>query len=206
MKKIILAVFFLITIFSAKAQNGDLLIAFEKSYANEKKVDYPKAIANITSVYSSHQSNYEINLRLGWLYYLSANYKDSNTYYAKALALKPMSLEAIFGNILPLLAQGKYNSIEALAKKALAIAPNDSKAEYYLGVANYYQKDYLKSERYLEKAINQYPFDVDLNLMLGWTKIALGKISEAKALFQVAQRHSPYSNEVKTAIDFINKK
>lgn len=66
--------------------------------------------------------------------------------------------------------------------------PNDSRAEYYLGLANYYQKDYLKSERYLEKAINQDPFDVDLNLMLGWTKSALGKKNEAKVLFQVAQR------------------
>jgi hypothetical protein len=41
--------------------------------------------------------------------------------------------------------------------------------------------------------------------MLGWAKFALGKKNEAKALFQVAQRHSPNSAAVKTAIDLINK-
>ena len=205
MKHFIIILSFLAVVFSANAQNSDLLSAFEKSYLHEKNQDYAKAVASLTSVYSKNQTNFETNLRLGWLLYLSGNLKESNTYYAKAIELKPMALEAIYGNILPLLAQGKYSNVEALATKAISIAPNDSRAEYYIGVASYYQKDYLKSERFLEKAINQYPFDLDLNLMLGWTKFALGKKNEAKALFQVAQRHSPNSAAVKTAIDLINK-
>jgi len=205
MKHFIIILSFLAVVFSANAQNSNLLSAFEKSYLHEKNQDYAKAVASLTSVYNKNQTNFETNLRLGWLHYLSGNLKESNTYYAKAIELKPMALEAIYGNILPLLAQGKYSNVEALANKAISIAPNDSRAEYYIGVASYYQKDYLKSERFLEKAINQYPFDLDLNLMLGWAKFALGKKNEAKALFQVAQRHSPNSAAVKTAIDLINK-
>jgi len=205
MKHFIITFSFLATIFSANAQNGELLSAFEKSYLYEKNQEYTKAVASIAGVYNKYQTNFETNLRLGWLHYLSGNLKESNNYYAKAIELKPMALEAIYGNILPLLAQGKYNEIVNLANKAISIAPNDSRAEYYIGVASYYQKDYLKSERFLEKAINQYPFDLDLNLMLGWAKFALGKKNEAKALFQVAQRHSPNSAAVKTAIDLINK-
>lgn len=205
MKHFIIILSFLAVFFSTNAQNSDLLSAFEKSYLHEKNQDYAKAIASLTSIYNKNQTNFETNLRLGWLHYLLGNLKESNSYYAKAIELKPMALEAIYGNILPLLAQGKYSNVEALANKAISIAPNDSRAEYYMGVASYYQKDYLKSERFLEKAINQYPFDLDLNLMLGWTKFALGKKNEAKALFQVAQRHSPNSAAVKTAIDLINK-
>jgi tetratricopeptide (TPR) repeat protein len=205
MKHFIITFSFLATIFSANAQNGELLSAFEKSYLYEKNQEYTKAVASISGVYNKYQTNFETNLRLGWLHYLSGNLKESNNYYAKAIELKPMALEAIYGNMLPLLAQGKYNEIVNLANKAISIAPNDSRAEYYIGVASYYQKDYLKSERFLEKAINQYPFDLDLNLMLGWAKFALGKKNEAKALFHVAQRHSPNSAAVKTAIDLINK-
>jgi tetratricopeptide (TPR) repeat protein len=205
MKHFIITLIFLATIFSVNAQNGELLNAFEKSYLYEKNQEYTKAVASLAVVYNKYQTNFETNLRLGWLHYLSGNLKESNIYYAKAIELKPMALEAIFGNILPLLAQGKYGNIEVLANKAISIAPNDSRAEYYIGLVSYYQKDYLKSERFFEKAINQYPFDLDLNLMLGWSKFALGKKNEAKALFQVAQRHSPNSAAVKTAIDLINK-
>jgi tetratricopeptide (TPR) repeat protein len=205
MKHFIITLSFLATIFSANAQNAELLSAFEKSYLYEKNQEYTKAVGSLAVVYNKYQTNFETNLRLGWLYYLSGNLKESNIYYAKAIELKPMALEAIYGNILPLLAQGKYSNIEVLANKAISIAPNDSRAEYYIGLVSYYQKDYLKSERFLEKSINQYPFDLDLNLMLGWAKFALGKKNEAKALFQVAQRHSPNSAAVKTAIDLINK-
>ena len=121
------------------------------------------------------------------------------------MELKPLALEAIYGKILPLIGQEKYNSVIKLSEKALTIAPNDSKAEYFIGLANYHKKNYLKSEKYLEKAINKYPFDLDINLILGWTKFALGKKNEAKSLFQVAQRNSPNNERVKMAIELINK-
>lgn len=196
---------FTLIFFSSKAQNGELLNAFQKSYTHENNHDYTKSIASLENVYSKYQTNYEVNLRLGWLYYLASNFNDAVKYYSKAVDLKPLALEAIYGNILPVLAQGKYSEVISLANKALSIAPNDSRAEYYLGVVSYYQKDYTKSERFLEKALNKYPFDIDINLMLGWTKFALGKKNEAKALFYVAQRNSPQSIAVKTAIEAINK-
>ncbi|MDP3352914.1 MAG: tetratricopeptide repeat protein [Flavobacteriaceae bacterium] len=205
MKKLLISFLIIAGINDLNAQNGELLSVFEKSYTLEYNLEYGKAIASFESVYSKYQSNFETNLRLGWLHYLAGNFKDADKYYSKAVELKPLALEAIYGNILPLLAQGKYNEVLILSNKALSIAPNDSRAEYYIGVVSYYQKDYTKSERFLEKAINKYPFDVDINLMLGWTKFALGKKNEAKVLFQVAQRHSPNSVAVKTALDAINK-
>jgi len=205
MKNTILTTTFLFIITIISAQKDDLTKAFEKSYTNEYNIEYNKAVNNLESVYKKYTSNYELNLRLGWLHYLSGNLKESEKYYTKAMDLKPLALEAIYGKILPMLGQEKYNLVLEVAKKAISIAPNDSKAEYYIGLAHYYKKEYLKAEKFLEKAINKYPFDLDINLMLGWTKFALGKKNEAKVLFQVAQRNSPNNVAVKSAIELINK-
>lgn len=205
MKKIILTTAFLFVLTIINAQRNELLNAFEESYSNEKNLEYAKAAYDLESIYLKYMSNYEINLRLGWLKNSSGDLKESENYYTKAMELKPLAIEAIYGKILPLIGQEKYNSVIKLSEKALTIEPNDTKAEYFIGLANYHKKNYLKSEKYLEKAINKYPFDLDINLMLGWTKFALGKKNEAKSLFQVAQRKSPNNRRVKTAIDLINK-
>lgn len=205
MKKLLISIVLFFIITYANAQGNRLLTAFEESYAYETNLEYVKAATTLEKEYLNYISNYEINLRLGWLRYSAGDYKYSEEYYTKALELKPLSLEAIYGKILPLLELQKYRSIIKLAEKALTIAPNDSRAEYFIGLASYYKKDYVKSEKYLEKAINKYPFDLDINLMLGWTKLALGKKNEAKALFLVAQRKSPANLRVKNALDVINK-
>lgn len=205
MKKIIITVTFLLVSIIINAQKDELLIAFESSYTNENNQEFNKALENLNDVYENYETNYELNLRLGWLNYLTENHNDSEKYYATAMKLKPLALDAIYGHILPLLQQEKYNEVISLSEKALTVAPNDSRAEYYIGLANYYKKDYLKAEKYLEKAINKYPFDLDINLMLGWTKFAMGKKNEAKVLFKVAQRHSPNNTAVKSAIELINK-
>jgi len=205
MKKIILTTAFLFVLTIVNAQKNELLNAFEQSQMNEVNHDYAKAARDLESIYLKYMSNYEVNLRLGWLKNSSGDLKESENYYTKAMELKPLALEAIFGKILPLIGQEKYNSVIKLSEKALSIAPNDSKAEYFIGLANYHKKNYLKSEKYLEKAINKYPFDLDINLMLGWTKFAMGKKNEAKSLFQVAQRNSPNNERVKMAIELINK-
>ncbi|RLD84502.1 MAG: hypothetical protein DRJ07_04885 [Bacteroidetes bacterium] len=205
MKNLLISTVLLFIFTYANAQGNRLLTAFEESYAHETNLEYVKAATTLEKEYLNYISNYEINLRLGWLRYSAGDYKYSEEYYTKALELKPLSLEAIYGKVLPLLELQKYRSIIKLAEKALAIAPNDSRAEYFIGLASYYKKDYVKSEKYLEKAINKYPFDLDINLMLGWTKLALGKKNEAKALFLVAQRKSPANLRVKNALDVINK-
>ena len=205
MKKLLLTSILLSIITIINAQNKELLTAFKQSYSNEKNKEYAKAAHDLEVIYLNHISNYEVNLRLGWLKNLSGDLKDSENYYSKAIELKPLALEALYGKILPLIGQEKYSKVIQLSEKALSIAPNDSKAEYFIGLANYYKKSYLKSEKYLEKAINKYPFDLDINLMLGWTKFALGKKNEAKSLFLIAQRNSPNNKRVKKAIDLINK-
>lgn len=205
MKKLLLTGFILFQFTIGSAQQKNLLSAFEASYAFQANLEYENAFDVLQKVYPDNLINYELNLRLGWLSYMLGEFNRSEAYYTKALEIKPLSLEALNGKILPLLAKQKYNDVIKLSEKSLSISPNNSKAEYYIGVANYYLKDYVKSEKYLEKAINKFPFNLDINLMLGWTKFAMGKKNEAKVLFMVAQRNSPHNPSVITAIDLINK-
>lgn len=205
MKNSFIIIIFLLVSIHSNAQKNELLTAFESSYIYEQNKQASKAIEELKKVYENFESNYELNLRLGWLSYITENQSDSELYYMKAMQLKPLALDAIYGYIQPLLVEKKYDAVIRYSEKALTIAQNDSRAEYFIGLANYYKKKYIKAEKYLEKAINKYPFDLDINLILGWTKFALGKKNEAKVLFQVAQRHSPNNEAVKTAMELIRK-
>ncbi|MFX8324078.1 hypothetical protein ABTL43_19990, partial [Acinetobacter baumannii] len=66
--------------------------SFRDSYTQENNKLYGEAIATLNKIYE--ENNYEINLRLGWLYYNNKNYTQSQNYYAKAVSLKPYAIEA----------------------------------------------------------------------------------------------------------------
>jgi tetratricopeptide (TPR) repeat protein len=58
---------------------------FSESYKHELAKNYNEAIAPLMKIYS--EGNYELNLRLGWLYYNSKSYAVAETYYQKAVNL-----------------------------------------------------------------------------------------------------------------------
>ncbi|HQQ13710.1 MAG TPA: hypothetical protein PK855_11140, partial [Bacteroidales bacterium] len=49
--------------------------AFQSSYESESKGDYTTAIQQITSVYKAE--SYAINIRLGWLNYVSGRFTEA---------------------------------------------------------------------------------------------------------------------------------
>ena len=156
-------------------------VAFENSYLNENKKDYDAGIKAIKSVYS--ESSYPMNLRLGWLYYLSENYSASVNYYKKAIAIMPAAEEPYWGLINAQTALEKWVDVE---KSYLAILKLDAKnktANYQLGLIYYYRKNYTAAKKYFDVALNLFPFDYDALLMSAWTNYFLGKSSEAKVLF-----------------------
>lgn len=187
MKKIIfiLPACFLLCLSSyVKAQDKSELLsrAFSSSYSSEYTGKYGEAIGFLKEVYAD--DNYEINLRLGWLYYSYGKYVESNTYYQKALALLPLSIEAKFGKILPLAALEKWEEVEALYLDILKIDSKNTLANYRLGLLLYGQNKFEASEKYFRQVVNLYPFDYDSLLMLGWAGYKQGKLREAKVLFQ----------------------
>lgn len=180
----------------ATAQTSSEL-AFSKSYSFEYDMQYAKAIEAMTALNSDA---YEVSLRLGWLYYLSKDYSKSETYYKKAIASEPSSVEARFGMVLPLAALGNWNAVLAHYLDILKIDPNNSIANYRSGYIYYSRKDYASAMLHVSKVIKMYPFDYDSNLLAGKVMMAQAKNPEAKKYFSKALEYNPQSEEAKAAL------
>lgn len=175
--------------------------AFSKSYAHEKSAQYADAINDIKAFYNP--ANYELNLRTGYLYYMNKQYKESQNYYEKAIALMPYSIEAKLGIVLPLTELGNWNMISTEYNDILKIDPQNSTANYALGYIYYNNKDYATALKYFEKVVNLYPFTYYGLLMDGWAHLQLGKYNEAKILFNKVLLISPGDASAKQGLGMI---
>lgn len=170
---------------SVYSQSSDLLQkAFSKSYEAENAKNYTTAISELKGVYDA--KNYIINIRLGWLNYLAKNYGESINYYEKAIALKPYAIEAHFGSVKPLSALEEWDKVKKHYLEILNIDPQNTVANYWLGLIYYNRKDYENATRLFEKIVNLYPLDYDSVIMLAWSKLKNNKFADAKILFQQA--------------------
>jgi tetratricopeptide (TPR) repeat protein len=175
---------------SASAQStDDIHKAFKASYVSEYKADYAGAIADLQKVYKAE--SYELNLRMGWLHYMSKQYTQSMDYYQKAINLKKFSTEARFGYIKPANEAKQYVKVYEKYEEILKIDPYNSIANYWVGVTYYTGKKYEVAAKYFELVVNMNPFDFDANHMYGWTLLNLGRNAEAKMLFTQALYNRP---------------
>jgi tetratricopeptide (TPR) repeat protein len=163
--------------------------AFLRSYELEKTKDFAAAAEELNNVYD--QSSYEINLRMGWLYYNAGQFDESVTYYSRAQQLKPYSEEARFGLILPKAALGQWDEVIELYNKMLEIHPNNTVVMYRLGMIYYERKNYDKALPLFNKVVDLYPFDYDGLLMLAWTSYFTGNYNQAKVLFNKVKLNNP---------------
>ena len=95
--------------------------AFGISYEKETAKEYGAAIYALKEVYD--KESYEINLRLGWLYYLSGNQQESIIHYNIAITLKPFAIEPKFGLTYPLFALKNTEKLIEAYNDILTIAP-----------------------------------------------------------------------------------
>lgn len=188
--------------FHTSAQDYELLeAAFKKSYDYENNGEYKNAINELKNVY--REDSYEINLRLGWLVYQSGSFTESSAYYQKAMNLKPYSIEAKLGYVLPVSSLGNWTAVKAEYFKILEIDPMNSLVNYRLGLISFNAKDYKTALKYFETVVNQYPFDYDSVIMFAWTNFHLGKLREAKVLFQKALLMKPGDDSAEEGLDLM---
>lgn len=189
-KEILTSLVLLVMLLSVSAQNKiSLPKAFAESYAYENKYEYIKAIESLKKVYNA--DSYEMNLRLGWLYYQAKNYKESVNYYNKAIIILPLSIEAKLGYAFPAYAMGNKEMVIRRYKEILTIDPNNYYGNYRLGSLYFERQDYQEANKHFDKLINLYPFDYDILIMSAWTYFRLNKLREAKVLFNKALLNRP---------------
>jgi tetratricopeptide (TPR) repeat protein len=173
---------------SALAAHGQTVAvlqkAFHNSYSDEANKNYSVAISDITPYYS--ESSYEINIRLGWLYYLNKEYPVSEQYYRKAVMIKPQSIEAKFGYVQPLALLQSWDKVLEQYQAIIKLAPQNTQANYWAGVIYYNRKDYASAVKFFKIVVDFYPFDYDGNHMLGWALLMSGHKPEARGYFETA--------------------
>ena len=185
LKKISLAACFIMLFGSVIAQsNAVMQAAFSKSYISEQAGSYTTAINDLKSVYKTN--DYVVNVRLGWLYYNAKQYAESVRYYDIAIALKPYAIEARFGCIKPLSAIENWEKVKKHYLQILKIDPQNTVANYWIGVIYYNRKDYANASNHFGKNINLYPLDYESVIMLAWSKLNSGKQADATVLFNQA--------------------
>ncbi|MFM2047608.1 MAG: hypothetical protein RI955_154 [Bacteroidota bacterium] len=200
MKKIFLTlVSILVLHFFVDAQS--LEEAFSKSYAYETSTNYTEAINVLKAVYNP--TNYELNLRLGYLNYEAKKYAESVEYYTKSVDLMPFSIEAKLGLALPLSMTNNWKRITELYTDILKIDPQNSTVLYRMGLISFTNKDYNSAYKYYEKLVNMYPFSYDGLLMYAWTNYQLGKFADAKILFNKVLLLSPADKSAKEGLGLI---
>jgi tetratricopeptide (TPR) repeat protein len=175
--------------------------AFSKSYDYETQGTYAKAIEELKKVYLA--DSYEINLRLGWLSYLQGQFTESSAYYLKAMTLKPFSIEAKFGYVYPLAAAGNWALVKTQYFEIIKIDPQNTLANYRLGLIYYNTCDFQTASKYLEKVVNLYPFDYDSMVLYAWTNLKLGKLREAEILFKKVLLIKPADESAKEGLSLV---
>ena|SRR6218665_2324619 len=196
MKRELVILMWLLTAVSLKAQQSPEL-AFSKSCAFEYDTQYDKAI---TALQELKSDSYEVNLRLGWLYYLNKDNLKSQAHYKRAITIEPGSVEARFGLALPLSAQNNWTEVLSVYQEILKQDPNNSIANYRVATIYYNRKEYANARLNISKVIRMYPFDYDSNLLYGKILIAQGKATDAKKYLTKALEYNPQSDEVKALI------
>ena len=182
LKKILALICFSLILNTGIAQNtSSIQAAFSKSYVSEQAGNYSAAINDLNNIYN--EKDYIINIRLGWLYYLSKKYNESIKYYDIAIALKPYAIEARFGCIKPLSAIENWEKVKVHYQQILKIDAQNTTANYWLGVIYYNKKDYASACKHFEKNVNLYPLDYNSTIMLAWSKLNAGKSADAKLMF-----------------------
>jgi tetratricopeptide (TPR) repeat protein len=185
MRRTIVAFLLFFSVISSKAQDYEKLSkAFEASYAAENKGEYQQAIQALLTVYRA--DSYELNLRLGWLHYMSGRFTDALPYYQKSIDLMPVAIEAKLGYVLPAAALGNWAQVEKQYHEILKIDPMNTTANYRMGLIHYGRQEYAQALRFFEKVLNLYPFDYDTVIMVAWSHLKSGQMREAKVMFQKA--------------------
>lgn len=185
LKRPLLTALVLLLALQLQAQtNAVLQKAFHNSYTDELNKNYTAAINDISPYYADN--NYEINIRLGWLNYLNQNYNASQSYYQKAVNLKPGSIEAKFGYVKPLSFLKSWDKVLDQYLAILKIDPQNTQANYWAGIIYYNHKQYDSAIKLFRGVINLYPFDYDGNHMIAWSLLLSGKKAEARPFFEKA--------------------
>ena len=156
----------------------------QTSYSLEYYGKYADALILCEKLTAQNPREYFYALRAGYVAYLAGNYNRSLEHYQNALLARSESLEPRLGQLLPLIALGKYKQAEMTALAVLRSDPKNYTARIKLAYALYLAGEFLRSEKYYADLEADFPSDATVLMGLGWAQLKQGRKTQAHAQFQ----------------------
>jgi tetratricopeptide (TPR) repeat protein len=192
---------FLLCLNLSSQSNSAINQAFSKSYTLESELKYTEAADALMEVYLPE--SYEFNLRLGWLNYGAKNYAKSSYYYSTASEVLPYSVEAMLAATLPASAMDAWDDVLALYMDVLKIDAKNTTALYNAGLINYNRGEFNNAFSFFNELHNLYPTDYNAMIMHGWTSLKIGKVREAKVIFNQVLLLYPNDESATSALEIM---
>jgi urea transporter/tetratricopeptide (TPR) repeat protein/murein DD-endopeptidase MepM/ murein hydrolase activator NlpD len=155
----------------------------KKSLEMEAALKYADAIKALAPANQAHPRDYTLNLRLGWLHYLMADYRSSTQYYYTALQTEPKSIEAGLGYLLPLLAQGRYKDAESFARQIVDGDPDNYFGNVRLAFALRMLGRNAEAAVIVDRMLAANPAGISFLLERGMLDIAKRDVAAAREVF-----------------------
>ena len=186
-------------------KNRSIPEVYQNSYVLEAEGDYQKAWEVMCEIQEEEKSKYIYQLRIGWLTYMTGNYAASKNAYRKAVTLKPQSLEARLGLLLPLLASGNYVDVKQTAAEVLEVDPLNYLGNLRLASAFYQTGKYMNAAICYERLKSIYPGDLSIMSGLAWCKLKERNLREAKKLFYSILEVAPNYPQAREGLETAEK-
>ena len=201
--KIAFLVLALMPVPAGAEDSGKVSAFFEHSFTYEAQENYAAALNSVLQVLRLDGQNYTAALRAGWLAYLKQDYARSSAYYQKAILLAPIAVEPLLGHLLPLMAEGKWQAAESVARSILTIDQDNYLAESKLACSLFSQGEYREAQEFYRKIVASYPADTDMKLGLAWSCLKGRDEREAERLFREVLTVRPNNPNALAGIEII---
>lgn len=193
--KVILSLMASFLISNACFANND---AWQRSYTLEAAGQYIAAAEAIEPILKQTPSNEFAELRSGWLHYLAANYSRSISHYQTALKINNLSIDAMLGISLPLMAQSRWRE----ASRYLNDVIKQSKWNYYahtrLMTCEENMKKWQELKKHTEEVLLRYPSDATVLVYMARAQAKTNEGEKAKETYKkVLQRYPTHLEATK---------
>lgn len=202
-KQLLLTLVLNVLYFATYGQSDKTFKAYATSLDLEKAGNYKGAIDVMSLVYDS--TDYELNLKMGYLNYYAGLYKESVNYYAKAIKLMPDAVEGRIGYVYSCSMLERWDDVKAQYRAILKVDPNNSFVNYNMGLILYNNKEYEQAYRHFERVCKLYPFDYANMLMFAWCHVQMKRFDEAKIWFKKVLLLSPHDKSALEGLKLVQK-
>ena len=130
-------------------------------------------------------------LTLGWQCHTNADYAGALTHYRAAAQTSPKSLDALMGSLLELLALGRFEEAEKVARGVLKEHPANYYANLRLAYSLRMQGKYGPAREIAGRMLELYPADVLFLLETAFCSVRAGRRFQPGTLFSRSNCSTP---------------